>query len=98
MNKSKNKLRSKKMFSFLKSMWRWNLTLNSKASELDRPDWFEGESKRNQFVPVPKHTHAPKGSGRDVYCPKCNRTEHVKEMTCEGCETTTTKYEWLLKK
>ena len=91
------------MFSFLKSMWRWNLTLNSKASELDRPDWFEGESKRNQFVPVPKHTHAPKGSGRDVYCPKCNRTEHVKnfgwkEMTCEGCETTTTKYEGLLKK
>ena len=82
------------MFKFIKSLF---LTPTSK------PEWLEDTPLSNQYVPVPKWTHAPKGGGRDVYCPKCNRTEHVKNfawkhLTCGGCETKTTKYKWLLKK
>ena len=81
------------MFKFFKSLF---LT--------PKPEWIEDTPPENHYIPVPKWTHAPrKGGGRDIYCPKCHQTEHVKnfgwkEMTCEGCETTTTKYEWLLKK
>ena len=81
------------MFKFFKSLF---LTPTSK------PEWIENTPLSNQFVPVPKWTH-PGKFGKDIYCPKCHQTEHVKnfgwkEMTCSGCGETAIKYKWLLKR
>jgi len=76
------------MFEFIKSLF-----LTPKPSY-----WLEDAPLR----PIPKWTH-PGKFGKDIYCPKCYRTEHVynfkwAKKTCTGCGETAVKYKWLLKK
>ena len=63
---------------------------------------FSEPEPESQYIPVPKWCH-PGKFGKDIYCPVCKQTEHVynfkwAKMTCGGCEITTTKYEWLLRR
>ena len=79
------------MFKFIRSLFL------EPTPEPEPQYWLEDVPLR----PVPRYTHA--GPGKDVYCGKCYRIEHVhnfawKEMTCSGCGERANKYKWLMKK